>query len=358
VHSSETKEVLGEGKRLFTMKIILTPREIYFACIFSFLTIVVLVVIFRSKQSNDPSITVTPNVIGNWSLMPSEMVIIDDDPTKQIFWRDLTDDEVRLRRQNNTVWPATDAPPIIDQGHWGSCTAFSMRYAYMLWLKKRTPATPVIEPSTAFWYAKSRRRIFPGGRLQDTGSTTLANVLVVTSTGVPAEADWGYKARNIFSDPPATLTIPGRLVGLASSYTYSANGSFPGFKQLPIVSGASESKWKNQAEMFINEIDAGRVVMASIYAYSNLTPQVLVTGIWPPPGRSPIGGHAICLIGYVRGLTYESSVFTFFNSWGSYTGSFNQTGDGNIVSGGIPGLYCISFSYVANSKYSGDWWSL
>jgi C1A family cysteine protease len=110
--------------------------------------------------------------------------------------------------------------------------------------------------------------------------------------------------------------------------------------------------------MFINEIDAGRVVMASIYAYSNLTPQVLVTGIWPPPGRSPIGGHAICLIGYVRGLTYESSVFTFFNSWGSYTGSFNQTGDGNIVSGGIPGLYCISFSYVANSKYSGDWWSL
>jgi hypothetical protein len=145
---------------------------------------------------------------------------------------------------------------------------------------------------------------------------------------------------------------------LSSPYTYSSTGSFLGFKQLPQVSGATESRWKNQSEMFINEIDAGRAVLASIYAYANLTPQVLVTGIWPPPGRSPIGGHAICLIGYVRGLSYETSVFTFFNSWGFYTGSFNQTGDGNVINGGVSGLFSIPFNYVANHKYSGDWWSL
>lgn len=333
------------------MKIFFTRGEFYVISIFV-LFLSVIIVISKTNKGNP---TLTPNVIPSFSLMPTEMVLIDNGEGK-VPWRELSVNEIRARKQNNTVWPSTGAPDILDQGPWGSCTSFCMRYAYLLWLKKRSLS--VVEPSTAFWYAQSRRRIYPGGRLQDTGSTTYATVLTLTDTGVPFEDAWPYKSRNVFSDPPATLVIPAILSGMASPYNYSSSGAFPGFKQLPQVSGASESRWKNQSEMFIDEIDSGRAVLASIYAYGNLTPQVLVTGIWPPPGRNPIGGHAICLIGYVRGLSYETSVFTFFNSWGAYSGSFNQTGDGNVINGGIAGLFSIPFNYVANYKYSGDWWSL
>lgn len=281
----------------------------------------------------------------NWSLMPTDMVLLPD-PARDITWNPA--DRVSSL-QSNTVWPSQGAPEVVDQGEWGSCTAFSMRYAYLLWLKKHNPAVTVIEPSTAYWYAKSRRLIFPSGTLKDTGSTTSATVSIVTSSGTPSNAAWLYTAPSIFADPPNTLIIPPPVTGITSPYTFTANGNFAGFKQLPSVAGiGANPKWQNQAELFISEINAGRAILSSINVFSNLTTQTLITGVFPSPSGKALGGHAICLIGYVRGATYADSVFTFYNSWGLYSGFYNN----------VPGLFSIPFSYVANSSYAGDWWSL
>jgi len=307
----------------------------------------VIGIIFVALRNRKPTLIIGPVIDSRlYSLMPPiELIDAKDD----IMYSPTT----RAIQPRNTVWPNTNAPAIVDQGQWGSCTAFSVRYAYMLWLAKR--GLPVVEPSTAFWYAKSRALLglLP---LRDMGSTTAANVAVLTTIGSLTNEQWPYTAPNIFRLP--STGTPTFAPGINAPTFFASTGTWTGFKRLPSVSATGRiPKWQNQADLFASEIDAGRAVLVSFNVYSNLNSTLLTTGVWTQPSGALRGGHAICLIGYVRGTTPDKSVFTFFNSWGSYSGYYTTTGNGTITAG-IPGLFSIPFNYIANTQYASDFWSL
>jgi C1A family cysteine protease len=245
-----------------------------------------------------------------------------------------------------------DPPPAVDQGMWGSCTAFSMRYAYMAWLDKNSKT--VIEPSTSFWYAKSRK-LLSSGSLKDNGSTTTATVNVVRTNGTPTTEQYPYYSYTILQNAiPSTFTPPVGGPDPLIAAPIATTGNPTGFKKLfPVKPVARIPAWQTQADAFCAEIDLGRSIMISVLVYSNIYNQsVALTGVVNNPAGYFVGGHAICLSGYDK----NRKVFTFYNSWGSYSGYVNNT----------PGLYSIPFSYAANSAIdrrvgapvSSDWYSL
>jgi C1A family cysteine protease len=86
----------------------------------------------------------------------------------------------------------------------------------------------------------------------------------------------------------------------------------------------------------------GKAVIISILVYSSfMTLSVFTTGRVPTPKKTEVllGGHAICLTGYDD----ATSTFSFVNSWGTYTG--------------IGGRYTITYDYVSDPKYAGEYFS-
>ena len=311
--------------------------------VFSCCTLAIIIAIVYSRPTCD---TIDTNSSLPWKLMPVGLVELPD-MTKTVLW----DDRSVGVLTENSVWGKNGFyPRVLDQGGWKSCTAFSMRYAYLLWLAKSPRTIDVnFEPSLAFIYAKSRLLLNGNTKLTDFGSTTSATVQVMRTLGIPHENEWTYTAPNIFEPPPpfSVLTTP-LITGINGQFV--GNGPFAGFKKLFVVNSSNNlPQWKNQASYFISEIDAGRSILVSIICYQNLVSEnMLRTGVIPNPSGKIIGGHAICLVGYERKSTPELSVFTFYNSWGPYTGFYKNS----------PGLFSIPFKYVANAAYSGDWYSL
>jgi C1A family cysteine protease len=61
-----------------------------------------------------------------------------------------------------------------------------------------------------------------------------------------------------------------------------------------------------------------------------------------PSGRL-LGGHAICLTGFIQNVNPTLSTFTFCNSWGTYSGNL--------------GMFTIPYAYIGNSSLSSEWYS-
>jgi C1A family cysteine protease len=214
------------------------------------------------------------------------------------------------------VW--NSAIQVRDQGPWGSCTAFSTRYAYLIHQLKDGP---LIEPSTSFWYAKARA-LNPGIPLRDTGTTLTAMMTVLQSQGTLSETQWPYSGSNIFTPP---TIIP------------NANSQLEVIKRLRITNSSA-----NNLVTLKTALANGNPVVISIRVYSSfMTNNVFVTGIVPSPSKKDrlLGGHAICLIGYND--IYQR--FYFYNSWGTYTG--------------INGYFTIPYGYVSNPNYAGEYYS-
>jgi hypothetical protein len=316
----------------------------YFAVLFAVFCVILFIVWYSNSSCDKVSIELSPLI--PWRLMPAGIFALPD-VSKAIDWIEEERGGSVVLPQN-TVWGKNGPPPtVLDQGQWGSCTAFAMRYAYLLWLLKKN--FTIIEPSVAFLYARSRLLIFPSSSLRDSGSTTSATVHVMRTRGLPSASQWPYSAPNVFAIPPSfpSNTTP-QVAGISSAYVGAS--SYPGFKLLPVVRAShTKLQWQNQAEYFVSEINAGRAILISINCYSNfISTAMLTSGVVPMPSGSLIGGHAICLVGYVKGQTPDSSIFTFYNSWGLYSGFYNNT----------QGLFSIPFKYAANPSLSGDWWSL
>ena len=213
------------------------------------------------------------------------------------------------------VW--NPAIQVKDQGPWGSCTAFSTRYAYLIHQLK---GQSLVEPSTSFWYAKARA-LNPGTPLRDTGTTLTAMMTVLQSQGTLTESQWPYSGTNIFTPP---TIVP------------NANSQLDVIKRLRITNSSA-----NNLVTLKSALANGNPVVISIRVYSSfMTNNVFVTGIVPSPSKKDrlLGGHAICLIGYND--IYQR--FYFYNSWGTYTG--------------INGYFTIPYGYVSNPSYAGEYY--
>ena len=88
-----------------------------------------------------------------------------------------------------------DSTTYFDQGAWGSCTAFAMKYALALYAKAN-PTYPN-SVSGAFLYAQSRL-VLNLPLTKDSGSTNAATARVITTLGIKGEDDYPYFSKNIF----------------------------------------------------------------------------------------------------------------------------------------------------------------
>lgn len=224
-----------------------------------------------------------------------------------------------------SVW--NESVKVVDQGPFGSCTAFAVRYAYLI--KMGGP-----EPSCAFWYASSRSQLGMSVA-NDGGSTLAATMKVLTTKPTWAEIQWPYTAYNILHNPNPQGTA---TVQFSASDTIKYSRPLPSTFRSP--SAAVLQDFLSWIQTCIN---AGRSVLISIPVYSNFeTYTAMSTGVIPNPSGKYLGGHAICLTGYTLGNNVNSSRFTFVNSWGTYTG--------------LNGVFTIPYQYIGS--YAAEAWSL
>lgn len=267
---------------------------------FVFLLACTLLAVFLIRRRDSTS---TP------TLMPVSNVILGESEVSVGIFRDVRDVPSTFAIDMSGI-------PVLDQGGWGSCAGFALRYAYLNWLK-RTNATAV-EPSVAFWYALGRQLISSANaQLTDTGTTLTSVFNAYASRGAPPASLWPYTAQNIFIKPPLNLSGPTSTIPLRIP-TYSSVAS--------------------QVSALQTAISSGKCIVCAIRIYSNtMNTAVYVSGNFPMPAGTAIGGHAICLIGY------NQTSFTFINSWGTYYG--------------LNGVFTIPKNYVGNSGYAGEWYA-
>ena len=282
-----------------------------------FVIVILLVVVIYTTRSSPSA---GPESGGHHALMHHSFVglqaKLDDGPEIMPFARFAA--APLPSKQNNWI----EAVPVVDQGPWGSCTAFAMRYAYMLWYHRNNGTLPP-EPSVAYWYAQSRIRLLGRAALSDMGSTTAATVWVLANLGTPTNTTWPYTAANVFIRPTlSTLTMT--KISVPQAVTTFKN---------PV----------NTLEVLKLVLADNKTLLASIMVYSSMmTTKVFVTGVVPMPnlGRESLqGGHAIAITGYDD----ATQRFMFRNSWGSYDG--------------INGEYTIPYNYITNPRLASSFYS-
>jgi len=213
--------------------------------------------------------------------------------------------------------------PTDDQGKYGSCTAHALRYAWNLWKMRQNPNANLVLPSRCFWYAESRLRLGFSPPLDDLGSTNEATMWVLANKGSIPESSYPYNAQNMSRETPAE-TLRGGASGRSSI-------------AIPFLFHVSTTNNINALKRILAQ---GNSIVVAIMVYSSfMTNAVFKSGIIPLPNtrrEALLGGHAICITGY------NTSFFTFRNSWGSKVGS--------------KGMFQIPQSYIGNWNLCGDAW--
>jgi C1A family cysteine protease len=207
----------------------------------------------------------------------------------------------------------TGAVPVLDQGPFGSCVAFSARYAHMIRLSNQN--MPLVEPSCAYWYSIARQRIGISSS-NDSGTTLAAMAWTLTNKPVVSETSWKYTAYNILRQAP----------NLSGSAPYD-NSAVTVFSR-PNRNTTTFLAWVKAQLLNTKSVVIGIPVYSNFEWYSTIA-----SGVIPMPRGSYLGGHAITLVGY----SDAAQRFNFVNSWGTYVG--------------LSGLFTIPYNYVKNYTF-------
>ena len=272
------------------------------------ITLIIIVILMYYNSSSNPAL-----YIQNLPIKLMDLKHVNTATTENVS-RSLTDDQIRSLPATFDAW--NSQVTVVDQGPWGSCTAYSLRYAYLLSLVNKNVA--LVEPSTSYLYDQAR--LHEGNSsLNDTGATNTDIAWVVQNLGIPPLSSFPYTAYNLFHTP---VNVQGLVKHTMSNLSFSKN----------VTTNVANIK---------NILSQGKGVIIAIYVYKSLmTTSVYVSGIIPQPASNdrPIGGHSIMLSGWDD----TTQRFSFRNSWGTYTGNF--------------GVFTIPYNYAANPSYSGDAW--
>jgi C1A family cysteine protease len=206
-------------------------------------------------------------------------------------------------------------PPVYDQGQLGSCTANAV--GAVVDFERKKQAEQFLTPSRLFIYYNERA--IENEVNQDSGAELRDGMKTVTAQGACAESEWPYDVSQFAVKPPA------------SCYTDAQKFKALHYAHVP------------QTSYYIRHCLAilGRPIAFGISAFSGLeSDQAATTGIvpMPAPDDSPIGGHAICLVGYDDSKQF----FTFRNSWGE--------------SWGDKGYGFLPYAYVLDPNLASDFW--
>ena len=178
------------------------------------------------------------------------------------------------------------ASRVEDQGHLGSCTGQAVVGAYELSLRKMTPAQP-LELSSLFAYFNAR--VIEGYTDEDVGAYVRSAIDALAKWGVCLEALWPYRIEEFDVTPPVACYADARQRRIKN---YRRLSTLPDIKDaltqgLPVVAGM-------QVYSQFTDLDTRRPVLQMPYS-----------------DEAPIGGHAVCIVGY------NSDSFLVRNSFGA-----------------------------------------
>jgi C1A family cysteine protease len=206
-------------------------------------------------------------------------------------------------------------PPVYDQQDLGSCTANAIAASVDFERKRQTEA--FITPSRLFIYYNER--VIEGDPGQDAGAEIRDGIKTVAAQGACPESEWPYNQSQFATKPPAAC------------YRDALK-----FKTLQ-YSRVTQSAYYTRHSLAILR----RPVVFGITVYDAFeSDQAASTGIvpMPAPDDTPIGGHAICLVGYDD----SKQLFTFRNSWGAGWGA--------------AGYGYLPYAYVLDWNQAADFW--
>lgn len=181
------------------------------------------------------------------------------------------------------------ASPVEDQGQLGSCTANAVVGAYELLLNKQYPKK-YVDLSRLFVYYNAR--LIDGSVNEDIGAYIRDGIKSVKHYGVCTEKLWPYNIDNFAIKP--------------SDESYE-DAKHRNIKNYYRVTGLENT---------LDALNNGHPVVVGILVYSEFDELTAMRPILLPPAtnsvHSPLGGHAVLLVGY----NYSNRLVLARNSFG------------------------------------------
>lgn len=191
------------------------------------------------------------------------------------------------QRKEKSLDYSSEMLPVRNQSEEGSSVAFAFAEALEFQIEKKLKQKVVISPRFIYYLARKR-----DGTLQmDAGTTLQSAISVLKSTGAVPEEAWPYKAGAFQDEPP-------EAVQHARHYKIK-----------------SALRVNNTEEIKSALKTYGPLVTGVTIYQSAFDPGVAKTGILPLPGASetPVGGHALCIVGYDD----DKKLLKAKNHWGA-----------------------------------------
>ena len=215
--------------------------------------------------------------------------------------------DYKYESTNSVLRPRVDlreyASRVEDQLDLGSCTGAAVIGAYELLLKKEY-AAEFIDLSSLFVYYNAR--VIEGYAGEDVGAYIRSAIKATYKYGVCAEKLWPYKIADFAAVPPVEC------------YVDAAGRKIKNYRRLATV------------DDILDALTNDRPVVIGVTLYGQFdelsgTDAILTS---PAAGQEPIGGHAVCLVGY----DLEKKLVLVRNSFGTEWG--------------IQGYFWMTFDYV------------
>lgn len=187
-------------------------------------------------------------------------------------WRDLLYTPVRAPLQDK-VDMRTWASPVEDQLHLGSCIGQAIVGAYELLLKRQDP-TKFVDLSRLFVYYNAR--LIEGVEDEDVGAYVRDGIKAVQKYGICSESVWPYNIGNFAITPSV------------SSYNDAKTRNIKNYYRLLGITDILDALNNNWPVV---------VGMNVFMQFEDLSSGECILKL-PGPEESPIGGHAMCLVGY------------------------------------------------------------
>lgn len=190
----------------------------------------------------------------------------------------------------NPVAASVDLTPwasrVEDQGHLGSCTGQAAIGAYELSLRKRTPPIAV-DLSSLFVYYNAR--VIEGYTDEDIGAYVRSAIKALAAWGVCLEQLWPYRIEEFAVTPPIEC------------YQDAAHRRIVNYRRLTTIDEIKDA------------LTQGLPVVAGMQVYNQFTDLDSQNPVlrMPESDDEPIGGHAVCIVGY------RSDAFLVRNSFGA-----------------------------------------
>lgn len=209
-----------------------------------------------------------------------------------------------------------NCPPVLDQNMLGSCTSqCTANLLHFCELKDSNPRT--ISPSRLFIYYNTRK--IEGTTSEDSGAYLRDCMKAVHKYGVCNEILWPYIIKKFTIKPPK------------KAYNDAIKHKIT--KYMRINQTSNDLRYR---------LYEGYPVVFGFMVYESFeSDETASTGIVNLPNKdeSPLGGHAVLLVGYDD----SKKLYIVQNSWG--------TGWGD------KGYFYMPYDYIHNNELSDDFWS-